>query len=137
MLDLQVLNVNVELLKFLKRWCQFWQVIIVFNFSYERNFIFVVNKVRFLILLVLFTKYVVIFNVKVTMFLSRFNVFVRIVFAYQLLTKDDFEVLGREDAESQQAQNENLLLRIIARDKFAFRLWWCFIWLLVDVKYFV
>ena len=73
----------------------------MFNFSDKRYFIFVINKVRIILRLVIrLPKYVVILNVKLTLFLSWLIIFKRIVFADNLLAKDNFEVLGREDAES-------------------------------------
>ena len=101
MLSLQVLNVIVKFLEFLKRWRQLWQIIVVFNFSDKWDFIFIVNKIRIIIRLIFhLTEYVVILNVKLTMFLSRLSVFERIILADLLFTEDYLEVLGRENAKS-------------------------------------
>ena len=88
MFFLQNSNTSIELLQLLERWSKLRQIIVVFELSDERHFIFIINIVRVLVRVIDHLAENILIDLT-----GSLIIFVRIVFADDLLSENRLEML--------------------------------------------
>ena len=112
---LQKPDASIELLQLLERWSRLRQIIVVFELSDEGHFVFIINIVWVLVRVIDHLAENVLIDLA-----GSLIIFVWIVFADDLLTKNRLEMLWWKYPESEQTEDKHLLLSIKAWYKSVF-----------------